>query len=385
MRRLADRLSRIPFRVDRTAAAEVEAAAAAIAALIERTAPTPDDRGDLSRLRPWWMAPTPYGACHVHRETQPAPPPVAMSDPPLARLVGDERLAGFDPRRALYLDIEATGLSHGAGTFAFLIGCAYFEGEHVVLEQLFVRDPTDEMPALHRFIELIERFPYLVSFNGKSYDLSVLQTRLVITRLLSRLETALKVRPHLDLLHVTRQAYRGAFEDGRLQTLERRVLQLDPAEREDDVPGSLVPALYFHFLRTGWAPHLDPVLRHNRTDVLSMVQLTRHLVQLFADPWDSNALVLYNLGRSALRRRLPARAARLLTAALQATCERSLPQEVRLKALLELLCARRRSGDLTGAAEAAREALHWIPASEQDERGRVERQAIRYERQAVRG
>ncbi len=335
--------------------------------------PEEGDEG-LRRLRPWIRLPTAYGGCFTYREVSPCPPPVAVPD--LDVLLGDERLKDFDPDRALYLDIEATGLSHGAGTFAFLIGVAYVEDGEVVLEQLFMRDPTDEMPVLGRFMQLIDRFDFLVSFNGKSYDLSVLQARLVVTRLMSRLDSELKVRPHLDLLHACRKAWKGVFENTKLQTLEREVLHLDPAERANDVPGSMVPALYFHYLCTGYAPHLDPVLAHNRTDVLSMVTLTRRLLDLMRDPleeadrWD----VRLNLARHALRMKLNGRAAALFEAALL-----DCPPDMEHGALVDLVTAYRRAGELESALDTARRARRAAPDDEA-ERGRLERQIARFAR-----
>ncbi|MFT7621840.1 MAG: hypothetical protein ACI9WU_001005 [Myxococcota bacterium] len=334
----------------------------------------------LRRLRPWIQQPTLYGSCLVYREESPYPAAVCV--PNLPELLGDERLCGFDPDKALYLDIEATGLSHGAGTFAFLIGLAYVEDGKVVLEQLFMPDPSDEVPVLGRFLELVERFPYLVSFNGKSYDLSVLQSRLVVTRLMSRVEVDLKVRPHLDLLHVSRQAYKGVYENSKLQTLEREVLRIDPAERANDVPGSMVPALYFHYLTTGYAPHLDPVLAHNRTDVLSMVTLTRHLLDLLREPHRlaCGPTVLHNLGRSALRKKLNARAASLLAAAAESE---QLPEPLRHRTLVDLVTACRRGGDIEGAAEAVRSALSHLGGRDPTEHDRLQRQLHRFERTLI--
>jgi uncharacterized protein YprB with RNaseH-like and TPR domain len=333
--------------------------------------------GSLEALRPWRMVETPYGHAHVVREVL---PPCAVFDsgdgrslyrtrrtslptreasaPSLEALLGDVRLHGFSVADALFLDIEATGLSHGAGTHAFLIGCAWFDGDEVVVEQIFMQDPTTEMAVLHHFMTILDSRPFLVSFNGKSYDLSVLESRLVVTRLLGRNEASIKLRPHFDLLHVSRQAYKGLFPDTRLQTLEKTVLGLDPEARVDDVPGSLVPALYFHYLRTGHAPHLDPVLRHNRTDVLSMVALAEHLVGLLLSPSGALPLV-WNLARSALRRRLPAHAAMLLAELL----ERPELTPLERRAVLEdLLVASRRAGNLDLLAVAARGLIEVLPA-----------------------
>ncbi len=330
--------------------------------------------------RPWQHVSTPYGDAMTCREELPRLP--CTTCPSLERLLQDPRLRDFRMDDTLYLDIEATGLSHGAGTLAFLIGLAWFEDEQIVFEQLFVEDPTQEMAVLSEFLERLERFRFLVSFNGKSYDLSVLHSRLVITRLFRQREGELKLRPHLDLLHTSRQAYKGLFDNVRLQTLEREVLGLDPAERADDIPGSLVPTLYFHYLQTGDARHLEPVFKHNRTDVLSMIRLTAHLLELMEAPGPrTHPLILYNLGRAALRRRLDARAAELIGRAIDSG---RLPAGQLYGALLDRVTAARRVGRLLEASAAARAAAALVPAWDEPERARLQRQITRYERQHAR-
>ena len=339
---------------------------------------------DIAGLRPWTYVSTPYGKAHVFREeflSRIAPP---QSD--LADRLGDARLQGFTYDNALYLDIEATGLSHGAGTFAFLIGVAYFEtsGSHrtLVLEQLFMDAPENELPVLAYFQELLYRFDYLVSFNGKSYDLSVLQNRLVLNRLLSSQEGEIKLRPHLDLLHTYRLAYVGAFEDTKLQTLERTILKLDPAERADDIPGSLVPSMYFHYLRTGHAAVLDVVLKHNRTDVLSMVSLTEHLQALVERPASAHpAIVAYNLGRAAVRFKQYARAIDMLERAISL---HTLPPELHVKATNQLITASRRHGDYGRAARLTEDMALSAQSHSKEECVRLLRLAARYRKKANR-
>ena len=356
-----------------------------LASRLERMAPAPPRPARVcadeavAELRDWWMAETSAGYCHVALDRVPAPE--VAKEVPLHELLGDQRLEGFRMDKALYLDIESTGLSHGAGNHAFLIGCAYFQGDEIVMEQLFMVDPTDEMPILARFLELVERHEYLVSFNGKSFDLSVLQSRLVCTRMMTARDIELKVFPHLDLLHTARAAYKNVFENTKLQTLEREVLKLDPKEREDDVAGSMIPALYFHYLRTGYAEPLDPVLRHNRTDVLSMVDLTAHLVSLInKPPPNTHGRVLLNLGRSLMRRRQNDRAAALLRRALRSL---QLDSEEQLVAAADQVTALRRAGRFADAAEACRLHLALTPSWDTDVRGQVARRLVRMERRTA--
>lgn len=304
-------------------------------------------------------------------------------------LTGDPKLRDFDASQALFLDIEATGLEHGPGTFAFLIGLGYREGDALVVRQLLLTDPSQEQAQLHALLELLDRFPLLVSFNGKSYDLSVLQTRMVLHRFMSRREVDLKLRPHLDLLHLARNLYRGLWDDTRLGTCEREVLGFT---RVDDVPGSLVPSLWYHYLRTADAAPLKDVVTHNRHDVVSMVTLTERLLadadltevgggrgdaaEAEAEPEAGAATeaaaepeagagaaapdprVWVNLGRLLLRRKAPSLARGPLSLAAAAP----LPRTPWRRDALELLAtACRRTGDPAGQRAALEELTRAFP------------------------
>jgi len=344
--------------------------------------PTKDNASNtLASLRPWVLEDTPYGKARIYRARLGQQRTATL--PSLHTLVGDERLQGFEMKQALYLDIEATGLSHGAGTLAFLIGMSFWKDDGLWLEQIFVDSPSNEMACLSAFLKRLDAFPYLVSFNGKSYDLSVLQTRLVLNRLLSEEQSNIKLRPHLDLLHTARQAYRDVFENTRLQTLEREVLKLDPSIRADDVPGSLVPALYFHFLQTGLVSPLDGVLKHNHTDTTSLVSLTDHLLELLRPGWENiHPQILYNLGRTALRRKLYDRAVVLLEMAQQSQGNDARGDT--RQAALSLIVAYRRLGRPHDALNAAYTARRLTPPSDHKEIARLSRQIDRFQKQATR-
>ncbi|MCB9728450.1 MAG: ribonuclease H-like domain-containing protein [Deltaproteobacteria bacterium] len=257
----------------------------------------------------------------------------------LPALVADERLHGRDARQALFLDIEATGLDHGAGTHAFLIGWGRLDGQELLVRQALLREPAEEEAVLQLLVDELERDPLLVSFNGKSYDLTVLQSRLVIQRFYHRTDCDLKLRPHLDLLHLGRNLHRGRFPDTRLGTLERQLLGF---ERIDDVPGHLVPSCWFHFLRSGDAGPLGGVLLHNLHDVVSMVTLAERLAHEalpLADP-TRDAAVSANLARLLLRRGMPGPAREVLAP--------HTPHGLEPDGLRSLVTAARRSGDAAG-------------------------------------
>ena len=176
-----------------------------------------------------------------------------------------------DPRGLLFLDTETTGLAGGTGTYAFLVGLARIEGERLRLTQLFMRDLDEEPALIAALAPLLEGATGLVSFNGSGFDVPLLETRFILQR--RRWPAAL---PHVDLMRPARRVWGEWLDDCRLGTLEHRVLRV---ARERDVPGSVIPSLYFQFLRRRTAGPLRDVLAHNRHDVLALVGLLAWLAR----------------------------------------------------------------------------------------------------------
>src|SRR5208283_4515817 len=59
------------------------------------------------------------------------------------------RAAVLDPEKWLFLDTETTGLAGGTGTYAFLVGLAWWDAGGLQVEQLFLRDFSEEHSLLH--------------------------------------------------------------------------------------------------------------------------------------------------------------------------------------------------------------------------------------------
>jgi uncharacterized protein YprB with RNaseH-like and TPR domain len=195
--------------------------------------------------------------------------------PTLSLLALDPALSEVDPARALYLDTETTGLSGGAGTVPFLIGLAWFENGALVFEQLLLAKLGEEKPILERLADRMAEASMLVTYNGKSFDLPLLRTRRVLSRL-----TALPEPPHLDLVHVARRVHRHRLTQLTLSRVESQVLGF---ERFDDIGGGEVSSRYWHFLRTGDFSALTGVLDHNEWDVVSMAALVGIYGERIAD------------------------------------------------------------------------------------------------------
>jgi len=184
----------------------------------------------------------------------------------LSLLALDPTLSGQDLGRALFFDSETTGLG-GAGSVAFLLGLGSFESDgSFVLEQLLLEEPGQEKALLHRLRELVQQASLLVSYNGKSFDWPLLQGRYVMNQL-----PQLPPRPHLDLLHVARRVHKRRLSRTNLRAIEEEVLGFDRGE--DDIAGADIPARYGHYLRSGDAEAILPVVHHNAWDVASMAAL----------------------------------------------------------------------------------------------------------------
>ncbi len=182
-----------------------------------------------------------------------------------------------DPSRWVFLDTETTGLAGGTGTCAFLVGVGTIEPEGFRVRLFFMRDYDEEAAMLHGLTELLDGYQVLVTYNGKSYDAPLLETRYRLRRLPMPLERL----DHLDLLHGARSLFKLRMESCRLTHLEREILGM---ERQGDVAGELIPYLYFEYLRTKQAFKLAPLFHHNVMDIVSLACLTRVVLPAFAEP-----------------------------------------------------------------------------------------------------
>jgi uncharacterized protein YprB with RNaseH-like and TPR domain len=225
----------------------------------------------------------------------------------LALLALDVRLSTVRPERFLFLDTETTGLGGGSGTWAFLVGLAWFgEGGLLEVEQLLLRSPAEEGALLDRVRERVEAAEAVVTYNGKSFDFPLLDSRAVMTR-----RPKMPGRPHLDLLHVARRLHKARLGSCRLVTLESEVLGF---ERGPDIDGGEIPARYAHFLRTGDEQALSQVVEHNAWDVASMAAL----VGLYGEPFDLlHPGDLVGLARTLERARALEQAERVVNTALE--------------------------------------------------------------------
>jgi len=194
-------------------------------------------------------------------------------------LVAHLGLKGVPPARwqdVLFLDTETTGLSGGSGTYVFLIGLAHIADGELILQQHLLRDLGAETAFVEHLQAELEPFRACASYNGKTFDLPLLRTRFVMT-----IRTEITVdESHLDLLHPARRLWKDRFGSTTLRQLEESVLD---DGRVTDIPGSLVPDAYFHYLRVGDERIIAPVLEHNARDVISLVRIADRVARAVSE------------------------------------------------------------------------------------------------------
>jgi uncharacterized protein len=191
----------------------------------------------------------------------------------VAMLANNPCISEYCSADALFLDTETTGLAGGTGTMAFLIGLGWFEEGNFHVRQILARDFGEEKAALTYLKDVASRKKFLVTFNGKAFDVNLLTARFI----LNRMHSELAALPHLDLLHPSRRILGHRLENSRLVTLEEQILGV---EREGDIPGWEIPQRYFDWLRRRDPRMLADIFEHNRLDVISMATLTAHLVEI---------------------------------------------------------------------------------------------------------
>ena len=197
-------------------------------------------------------------------------------------------------RDYLFLDTETTGLA-GANVVAFLVGVAYYDGDAFVVRQYFMRDFEDEAAMLELLAALLADKAGLITFNGRSFDVPLLESRYMMNRLDVHMGK-LSAKPHLDLLHPARRMWRARLGSCALTSLEDSLLAIE--RTEEDVPGWLIPRLYEDYLRSGDGRELARVFYHNEIDLLSMASLGARLLRQFDQPGqDDPTQDLVSLGR----------------------------------------------------------------------------------------
>lgn len=249
------------------------------------------------------------------------------------------------PDKLVFLDTEATGLSTGAGTYAFLVGLGRLTPDGFEVTQYLMRDLPEEASMLEAVAADLARSAVLVTYNGKSFDWPLLRGRFRLNGV-----RAGEPREHLDMLVHARRLWRRRCGTARLVAIEELVLG---HERTGDLHSWMVPEAYWHFVHEGREDLMDRILYHNALDIVTLAALTGlGGAQLAGEVVPGFATDPLAMGKLAELRRDPVSAAREYRRALDgmkpADARELLPKLARLY---------RRAKDPAGAAWALEELL----------------------------
>ena len=282
------------------------------------------------------------------------------------------RAALADPSKWLFLDTETTGLAGGTGTYAFLVGLAWWDAGALQVEQFFMRDFGEEHAMLHEVATRLVERPVLVTFNGKAFDWPLLENRFTMTRSIA----APRLEAHLDLLHPARALWKLRLGSVRLVELERHVLDAGRLgwRREEDVLAALIPQHYFDYLRGGPAEPLAAVVRHNQMDLRGLAALVGKIDALLRsdEVAEAESLDLLGLSRYLQRRGDSQRAHTACTQAI----DLGLPKQHDAQARRDLAVLAKRRGEHDAAARL----WHELVSDERNGVHACEQLAVYYER-----
>src|SRR5277367_1546185 len=242
-----------------------------------------------------------------------------------------------DPRQWLFLDTETTGLMGGTGTYPFMVGIAWWDAGGLEVEQFFMRELSEEHALLLTLAERMAERPVLVTFNGKSFDWPLLETRYRMTRKIR----AVAPRAHLDFLHPARNLWRVRLGSVRLAELEKHVLGW---HRGADLISEMIPQFYFDYLRGGSPEPLVQIFLHNQMDLRGLAGLASRVLSILEAPEaaEQDGLELFGVSRICERRGETARARKHYAQSLDAV----LPAETDRAARRSLARLAKREGDL---------------------------------------
>ena len=325
-RRAASVSSATEFTASRGALPEIPTGAGRLAEILGAQAKR-NQFGEHLALRRWFSEP--IGAEFA--------PERSFDAAALRLLTPDAPSCVTDPEKWLFLDTETTGLAGGTGTYPFLVGIAWWDAGGLEVEQLFMREQSQEHSLLIALAERVAERPVLVTFNGKSFDWPLLETRYRMTR-------AIKPpfpRAHIDFLHPARNLWRLRLGSVRLAELEKHVLGWN---RGADVISELIPQIYFDYVRGGPPDPLVPIFQHNQMDLRGLAALATRVLALLENPetHGHDPLELFGLSRICERRGEATRARGLYARSIA----RELPPEADRAARRALARLAKRDGDL---------------------------------------
>ncbi|ACZ41911.1 exonuclease-like protein [Thermobaculum terrenum ATCC BAA-798] len=214
----------------------------------------------------------------------------------LGALCSDQSLFNTSLDDLLLLDLETTGLYHSSETYIIAVGSAHFRDGNIIVQQLSIEHPDYERDMLAYLLNSMTNFSTILSFNGKMFDLPMLEFR-CSELALDWKAIAVSIHRHADMLYPARRLWKERLISCRLANLERELLGV---VRVDDLPSKLIPEMYALYLLQGNPEIIDLILDHNKYDLLALTGITLLACQLYNNGYKLQSLYpldAYSLGK----------------------------------------------------------------------------------------
>lgn len=184
-----------------------------------------------------------------------------------------------------FLDIETTGLS-GKFNEVVLIGMLCVEENNTYITQFFANSVKEEYELLDSFVKFIDKFEYIITYNGNSFDIPFLKKRLEY----HKIDFNLDKFDYLDLLKVVRKNKQLLkLTDCKLKTVERALNIF----REDNISGKESVTLYKDYVHSKDPLKKQLILKHNYYDIYYLPKILS-LYDIIEDKDNLNLTVNFN-------------------------------------------------------------------------------------------
>lgn len=171
----------------------------------------------------------------------------------------------FFDDRSIFFDIETTGFSPLTSTL-YMIGCARKSGKYICVDQFFAEKPEEEVLILNAFMEILNQYDTIISFNGVGFDIPFLKAKCDQYKLSEHFQQY----HYLDIFKsVSELKFLLKLPNYKQKTIEHFL----GLARDDKQSGGELINVYLDYVKqpTEEAYHLLHL--HNYEDVIGMIDL----------------------------------------------------------------------------------------------------------------
>lgn len=166
---------------------------------------------------------------------------------------------------SIFFDIETTGFSP-AHTTCYLIGCARKNGSSVTVDQFFAESAEEEELIIRSFLDLIEPYQTIISFNGIGFDIPYLKAKCTQYSL----DEKFRSFQYIDIFKlISKMKFLFKLENYKQKTVESFL----GITRTDQYTGGDLINIYQEYVKFPDSKSRSLLLLHNYEDVLGMTDL----------------------------------------------------------------------------------------------------------------